>query len=740
MGKQKNASSSGRQPDCILDITNFGSLLCDSRWKVDNERFSFLADIVIANILSNSSDIKEKTLSYALLSKMVSIKLFDKQRTKMYPFIDRGGFIIEHVTTTEELTSLRTLWLAIFSWNDYDMNVHLTKIISKLIGSLVRVLTSNKYNIDLSYILDILAGIIDTQFIRNELPKSSINSIYTSCLSLIIHPSLNIKASDIIATLLSFEQIDDWNNTFKSLCKEIVKIVKLIDMTLDEIVDTYISQPPISDNNNNKPYKIHFYDSILASLDNLSELKRGLLVQSAISGILSLMKNMLTNGSNSGSMSIDLTICLSIFSTVLGREMDLSNEAKCSIQNVYGLSSNTVFPIMGQIKLSILDLLFEILAYKNSSLYKISYILTETMTSLLLSHDFKYSSEFFSLTLLCIDRVIKCFPLVVANTCVEGSQSSSTGIGYLIDIYALNLVNSICNDGQTLIAAIKDNSMESCTENPKIEELFAKNESKDCIEMITSILTVLKTLLTFCSHTLPKTLRKSLELMSAIMLSTISKGVLSRVPKDKRIKRAPVALIRSEYAIQASALDFALTEILTPYGDGKMSGNIALLRNACQACIFNNEVSGICAQTLLTIDNIVTPSMVSIPSVSSNILAKNVLELSNGGNIINTNMSNRENDKGETIISIGNKRSNTIGLISDNALPPSSIRAKYPEESIGFNSSQSNYTSKRIKVEKNVNIADKSLQSRVDDALKSQVNNLSEDGDNSDIEIPDINS
>lgn len=139
------------------------------------------------------------------------------------------------------------------------------------------------------------------------------------------------------------------------------------------------------------------------------------------------------------------------------------------------------------------------------------------------------------------------------------------------------------------------------------------------------IMKVTETILTYCGSLLPAPQRDTIDEIINQGLQCLCKGVLLPQLSDRHVQRMPVEILRQSTRYQHALLALALSDALAFKQTGTVGGILPMLKRAAHCCVRQEATSSISMQILLTIDMMLHPSRIVLPSTPAIIDAKNYL-------------------------------------------------------------------------------------------------------------------
>ena len=239
------------------------------------------------------------------------------------------------------------------------------------------------------------------------------------------------------------------------------------------------------------------------------------------------------------------------------------------------------------------------------------------------------SKEYSRLTIKIFEIFIlltTIFPSYFTKSDNNNNNSTISGLNVILDIFQQEIEFLVQSEVTLTISNTSNNSSSNSNDNSNGNGSH-NNEVYRSNQYYILLFQMVETLLLFCGSNLPPIIRQNIESTLFQALFCINKGILpyaNNQTLNRYIKRSLCEKLRGSLFLINLIIKLCCTEILISNKDGIMSNNITLLRNICTICLQYIETSYEASKTLATIDALIFPTMITLPSQHS-ILMKQTL-------------------------------------------------------------------------------------------------------------------
>ncbi len=564
-----------------------------------NLQDSFL-DTAINSLLANSvHSIDTPLLDKAdamyiivlILEKIPVLSLTSSTIGKLCNFSDKIPSLIENIANTQECSTLcclinifisKFLMTSIKSNQQDNIQNRLLKVMPKIISTCIRQLGKDEVS-TINVACDVLISLAKCPTTRPLFSNSS--TIIQLCSKLFVNTSVNQVASSLIAILVSLESNEGWSTAWQFYLNELVHLCKYIGIISNK--NEAVTAEDGAGSSNSRLQLRSINSDVL--LKCKSGIEKVIMIERLFSCYCHILQGMLSYGVSNTLISIEISVFLQVISSVLtcSTHNVASSDSKAMIENKNGISVVHLSIVSPQLKLNCLVIITELLQIHHSSLLPIGNTLVTLISPMLAAPNMAL--------LKCYQLLCASFPTIIVK---------QNGLSHLLlllerEMYAITT---------SKVSIIAD------------DEVVHISDEK--IDLLVVLFETCELLLLSCGPILQSSSRELLEVQVGLGLYTLSKGVIIPQLEDRKISRNPSAMIRYSTKLQNSLLKLAVAEIIASPSNGVVSGNIPLLRNAAQCCIYNHETSSNALKALMIVDSQYTPTSIIIPTVPAVISGK----------------------------------------------------------------------------------------------------------------------
>ena len=526
-----------------------------------------------------------------ILEKVPVLSLTSSTIGKLCNFSDKIPSLIENIANNQERLTLcclinifisKFLMTPIKSNQQDNIQCRLLKIMPRIISTCIRQLGKDEV-LTINVACDVLIGLAKCPTTRPLFSNSS--TIIQLCSKLLVNTSVNRIASSLIAVLTSLESNDGWSTAWQFYLNELIRLCKYIGVISNKNEPVTVEDGAAGGHSKLQLRSINT-DVLLKCKSGIEKV---IMIERLFSCYCHILQEMLSYGVSNTLIAIEISAYLQLISSVLtcSTHNVTSNDSKAMIENKNGISVVHLSIISPQLKQNCLLIVTELLKIRHSSLLPIGNTLVTLISPMLASPN---------MTLLkCYQLLCSSFPTIIVK---------QNGLSHLLLLLEREM-HAITTSKVSIIAD---------------DDLGHMSDEK--IDLLVALFETCELLLLSCGPILQLSSRELLEVQVGLGLYTLSKGVIIPQLEDRKISRNPSAIIRYSTKLQNSLLKLAVAEIIASPSNGIISGNIPLLRNAAQCCVYNHETSANALKALMIVDSQYTPTSIIIPTVPVVISAK----------------------------------------------------------------------------------------------------------------------
>ena len=588
-----------RKETSAVAVRLFSSSLLLSQTQKSNGCEAFV-DHAFSLLSSN-----DRSTGYRLLGMIIEGGIKDGRFGNLF---DRLPSLVASIGSGAEGEALLSLLQTILDVGTEDMMGHLNRVLSKIVGSCVRLMGREDEST--------LSGIrILREFAQSRLRSLLLPSnanIKQACIDLLPYTEFYFDASSLLATITASESPGVWTNLWLQLSRECVDL-------LQNFLGLHVSV--------NKGLAVSCPSSVISVLKPLVGARRAVAVEQLLRGRCQALAAMLSTGCASGPAQVDLSAFLPALLAALPWVQYLSVlDAKATLSNAQGISPADMALVAPAIKLHLLSVAEALMRGQPSGLGRQAATICRPLLALLAgpesravaaamasAHQYQgFASatrqgalhELYLCSLRCVALACQCFPSIVA-------RSGSAGLQAMVDSLTVEMAAMSTYRGPLGQATGTEDA--------------GDGRSSNCIPRWVALMGAVEALLLFCAPMLPAPLAASIETSVGVGLACMCKGILLRHGSEKKSRRAAAEALRSTPSLQLALLRLAHVEALAAPRGGVLSGNLSLLRAACIAAFHQPETSGAAALCSLALDALLQPAGVALPAIPPAVSASEYL-------------------------------------------------------------------------------------------------------------------